>query len=169
MAWCNGEQGSQPRPRLDEVAQGKTVEHVDEGKTRLLQRALQHTALLDRARGVGGIEARHQGHVRLGMPHDLAEPDCLGGLCEPQAATSAADRRDVPGDTELMSNLHEVVLGDTVAFGDLGNGREPVLLERKVHQQAQRVVGVDRQAQALLPYGAEENIYFRYCFIASAL
>jgi hypothetical protein len=36
-----------------------------------------------------------------------------------------------------MSNLHEVVLGDTVVFGDLRNGREPVILERKVHQKAQ--------------------------------
>lgn len=29
-----------------------------------------------------------------------------------------------------------MVLGDTVAFGDLSNRREPVILERKVHQQA---------------------------------
>jgi hemoglobin len=126
VAWCNGQHGSQPRPRLDEVAQGITVEHVDESKARPLQRALQHTAPLDRARSIDGIEARHERHVWLGMPHDLTEPDRLGGLCELQSATSAADRRDVPGDTELMSNLHEVVLGDTVAFGDLGNCRQPV-------------------------------------------
>ena len=49
-----------------------------------------------------------------------------------------------------------------------GNRREPVILERKVHQQAQRVVGVNGQVQALLPYGIE-IIYFIYCFIASAV
>jgi uncharacterized protein (DUF488 family) len=72
--------------------------------------------------------ARMTGAAKIGPAGTLT-------YCEAQAATSAADRRDIPGDTELMSNLHEVVLGDAVAFGDLGNRREPVILERKVHQQ----------------------------------
>jgi hypothetical protein len=59
------------------------------------------------------------------------------GSVEPRSEPFArVSRLDVPGNTKLMGDLREVVLGDTVAFGNVGDRREAVVLDRKVHQQA---------------------------------
>ncbi len=75
----------------------------------------------------------------------------------------AADRRDVPGDTQLMRDLHEMVLGDAVAVGDLGDGGEAVVLDGEIHQQAKRIVAIDGEPHGNSPRPIKK-IYFTYCF-----
>jgi hypothetical protein len=41
------------------------------------------------------------------------------------------ERLDISGDAELMRCLHEVVFGDGVALGDLGDRHEPVFLSAR--------------------------------------
>jgi hypothetical protein len=50
-----------------------------------------------------------------------------------------------------MSDLHEVVLGNPVARGDLGDRRQPVFLKRQIHQKAQRIVRLNGQVQRASP------------------
>ena len=85
--------------------------------------------------------------VGLRPAHHIAEDDRLGGTRKAQAAVLAADCRDIPRQPELVRDLHQVIARDPVALGDLGDGREAVLFHRQVHQQAQRKIGVDGQAQ----------------------
>jgi hypothetical protein len=71
------------------------------------------------------------------VEHELTDPNRFSGHCKAQATTHAADRLDISGNTELMGNLHKMVLGDIVLFGDLGNRREIAISKRKIHQEAQ--------------------------------
>ena len=47
---------------------------------------------------------------------------------------SAADGIDVTGYTQLMGDLHKVILGYAVAFGDLFDRREAIILKRQIHE-----------------------------------
>jgi hypothetical protein len=46
-----------------------------------------------------------------------------------------------------MRYLHEVVLGDRITCGNLGDCRKPVFLERQVHQKAQRIISMNGEVQ----------------------
>ena len=142
------QEASQRRPRLDQVLQAIFIQYREESGARLLQCPRQETASLDRARSAVRPEARHKGHVRLRVTHDFAKTNRVQRFCEAQATPPAAHGGDVPGDTQLMGNLHEMGLGDIVAFRDFRDRGEAVVLECKVHQQAERVVRVDGKAQA---------------------
>src|SRR5215213_6308028 len=54
---------------------------------------------------------------------------------------------------ELMGNLHQVALGDAIRLGYLTNGGTSILLERQVHEEAARKIGIDGQPPASLTCG----------------
>ena len=63
-------------------------------------------------------------------------PGGVRALSKTQTSTSAADGINVPGYTQLMGDLHEMILGDAIALGDLLDRREPIVFERQIHQHA---------------------------------
>jgi hypothetical protein len=139
---------------VHQVAEGIAVKHIDECNARLIQRPPQRAARADRTRSVDRLKARYERNIGLGATHDLAESYLLSRFCQTQSAAPTANRRDISSNAQLMSNLHKVVFRDTVAVGNLGDRREPIILERKIHEQAQCVVGVDREAHRHSPASA---------------
>src|SRR3546814_12861052 len=67
-------------------------------------------------------------------------------FCQRDAAALAADRLEDAFMTEILHDLHQVILGDPVTVGDLLDGRPRFALEAEVHQDPQGVIGVDGQS-----------------------
>ena len=97
----------QPRPRLDEVAQGITLKHLDEGIARVPRLCATHNKAKSR-KGVDGLETRRDGHVRLCTAYNLTELNCLSRVCETQAAMLppiAADPDMLPDSAWLLLSM----------------------------------------------------------------
>ena len=133
----DGEQFAQRCAGLGEIRKRVAVEYFEKAVTRLVERALQHAASLDRADVVADVAFGKTGderHVGLGVTNDLAENDRARRLREPQAAAPPAYRLYITGNAKLMGDFHQMVLGDAVLTRDLGDGRKTIFLDRETDQ-----------------------------------
>ncbi len=69
------------------------------------------------------------------------------------AAAAPAQIGQPSAAAEKVHHLDQVVLGDVVRRGDLGDGRAPVGVGGEVHQHAQAVVGEARKAHGRILAG----------------
>src|SRR3546814_8806618 len=130
----------------DEVRQGVAVEDVQEGLQGLADRRSEDAAPVQAATGRAGAEAFDDAEIGLGPADDVADADLLGPAGQGDAAALAADRLEDAFVTEVLHDLHQVILGDPVAVGDLLDGRPRFALEAEVHHDPEGEIGVDGYA-----------------------
>ncbi len=128
------------------VVGGEILERgvVEDGEVGV-ERPGEHVATATHPRDpaeAGRTEALDDGEVVLHRAHHLADRDAGGVAFEPDAAAAAAHRGDDPRAGEPLDDLDEVVAGDGVRLGDLGDGALSARGHAQVEQDAQRVVGV---------------------------
>jgi hypothetical protein len=93
----------QPRPRLDEVAQGITLKHLDEGIARAFQGFAQHTIRQNLARALTG--SKHVAMAMSGSVRRTTSPSLIALAefarrkppCCPQSLRIPTCSRTVPG------------------------------------------------------------------------
>ncbi len=65
---------------------------------------------------------------------------------ETKAAAATTNALDEALVDQKLHDLDEVILGDVIGAAHLRNGDEPIGMRREIEQEAQRVVGEEREA-----------------------
>jgi hypothetical protein len=130
-----------------EVLHGKVgdsvaIQNRQERVESLVQNTFETTGLYDETSASTAWKALHKRQVSFHAPDDIANADRSTLSCEPQAAGSTAHRFDKTLSPKHMSDLHQVVPGDSKMISDLSDCDQLTLLCREVHQQPQRIVGL---------------------------
>jgi hypothetical protein len=63
------------------------------------------------------------------MADNLAKPDLVGRLTQPQAAAFAPHRRKIARKPKLVRRFHQVALGNAIRLRDFTDGGATILFE----------------------------------------
>lgn len=111
---------------MDEIGEVLLVQPLVKGFQGLGQKMFQPAGAGDHA-GVGdGIETFNQRRIRFRQPDDGTNADLLWWPRQPQAAMAAPCRFKIASFHQFIGNFHQMVAGNFVAFGHLGNCHIPV-------------------------------------------
>src|SRR3546814_1335505 len=89
---------------------------------RLVDRRGEDTGAIKAAIRLAGAEALDDAEIGLGHANDIADADCLCGAGQTDATALAAHRIEDAFASEILPDLHQVVLGDHVAVRNFLDG-----------------------------------------------
>ena len=141
QAALNHQDPGQGLPVARDVGERVAVEHGVERLDGLAKHALQPAGAGDDAALAVVGEAFRRHRRAFGVAHDLADADLRRRHRQLDAPALAAHGVEPALLAEEVHDLDQVVLGDVERPGDLGDGRPPRRVGRKVDQHAQAVVG----------------------------
>lgn len=133
-------------PRLQQILERISVEHGQESFRRVAECAPEHTAIFYSTEAIRALQAAGHAQLILNLSNDGPYTDLRWFARESQAAVLATNCFQIAELAKLMNDLHDVAFGDVKVFDDLPDGRKLATFRAHIHEYAQSIICVKRQA-----------------------
>jgi hypothetical protein len=155
--WVGTRTGAWPVAATQGIGQRPPIEFTQERLHRRAEQRRQAAADTQHA-----LPAIGRLQIGLGQPDDVAQPDIGRLACQGETAAPSARGFEQSAARELVDHLHHMILRNTVRPRDIGDGQPDVAISRRLQQDAQGVIGMQRQPNRNSPCPIDA-LYLHVC------
>ena len=105
------------------------------------------------------IKANNKRHVLFGITNNITNSDIGGQPAKPHPAPLAAHRFNHTFLRLVMHDLHQVIAGNIICTGNFFNCDQPILMQSRIDQDTQGIVGEMGKAHRKLDQGHQRCLW----------